>query len=770
MIPLTDVATTNFAVYKMIVVADDTGYLNEWGTATPASLSAAQVAALKSPNIPILGLGEGGYAFFGKLSLFLGWPHGWHGPQDVMNRAATAPLAIFPVAWDPITYMAAPANSVGIYLIPNQPLPADVTPVGLENPTKDHSTLIVQGCRTLWGNGGNPLEMSASGKPLFLNTVAYTHALKCGNPTTPPKDCVLVSKTANPAAGTPVAPRTVITYTITYTLSNDPTCNNPTNAKLVDAIPADTLFVPGSASDGISPGADGALIWLVPQGSGLTKSFQVTVSDTVCNGQQTINNTAMLLASGIAPVTSAVVSHPAACDPVLFPNHNPMFAEDELTIEPYPLVLGHASEVRVRLQNSSAVAQPVTVEFQTSAQKFGIGLPYITFATQTATIPALANLILRTNYVPTFAGLACFQVKVTGPNLPTPLMTQSCIDNMEDFTLTGSDDLTFKVGNPLSTVREILLVVDNTCPGWSAAIIDPADGTLHTVGGSYSDMRNVTLRVTAPTPASLGSGCHIDVQAWIGSQLIGGVRKVDVPPVHLPANITPPWEEREIIFVPDPPVVGSTGQLCVELGNPLATPKTVSLEFDEADFGAGIGFTPIRPAQPAQDFVLPANSYNRYCINWTPPVTGTLHRCILVKLNQAGYAEMHSQRNVTTIRATTAGIGSLSIPVTIGNPSMFNHTLGFDFTVSGIDPYWRPQIVDDLGIPADGTLIEAGQTRHLFLRFGSGFGAPGILAAPPNFQAGGESQVAVGVLFDGEPASGFTVSLVTTVFLPTVRR
>ncbi|HEX7566934.1 MAG TPA: hypothetical protein VF355_00055, partial [Anaerolineaceae bacterium] len=154
LIPLASVLTTDFSVYSMIIIANDTGTLDQWGTPT---LTDTQVAQIKLANKPILGLGEGGYAFFGRLALFIGWPRGWHGPQNIMDSAPTAPAGFFNPPIPPVTHYSAPTNSVGIYLPPNQSVPGDVTPIGMEVPPDDHSSLIAQGCRTLWGNSGNPL-------------------------------------------------------------------------------------------------------------------------------------------------------------------------------------------------------------------------------------------------------------------------------------------------------------------------------------------------------------------------------------------------------------------------------------------------------------------------------------------------------------------------------------------------------------------------------------------------------------------------------------
>ena len=418
------------------------------------------------------------------------------------------------------------------------------------------------------------------------------------------------------------------------------------------------------------------------------------------------------------PVISNVVSHPVTCPPAGFPSHGPLYAEDELQVNPYPLVAGYASEVSVRLTNLSASPLTVGVQFQISPLGLGAGLPYTTFDTRTATIPASSNLILKSAYASRTGGLACFQVLVTIPGTAQVLKTQSCLDNIEDFSgQPPYPPLTFPVGNPTAAIADISLVVDNTCPGWSASNHKSGPPVLIGVGPNDTDIRSATLQVTPPSPAVLGSGCHIDVQAWIinpatgAAQLIGGIRKLDIPPVHLPANVTPPWEENEIVFMPDPPQAGVPGQLCIVLSNPLGVPKTVTVEFDVADFGAGIGFTPIA----TQAFTLPPHSLGTYCIPWTPAASGTLHRCILVTLKQSGYQDMRSQRNVDIVR-TSSNLGSLDIPFMIGNPDLVDHALTFDLSTFGLDPYWMPVIQDDMGgLPP--AMLMAGERRLLHLRF-----------------------------------------------------
>jgi uncharacterized repeat protein (TIGR01451 family) len=560
----------------------------------------------------------------------------------------------------------------------------------------------------------------------------------------------------------------LITYTLNYTYNSLAACNNQGAAKIVDFVPPNTTFVPGSATGGIVPGGDGALVWAVTPTADVSLarsvSFSVRVADTACPGPATLSNQASLQAYTFAPVVTPPLTNSVTCPNLAFPSSSPFYAEDELLVSPYPLAAGRASDVSVRLTNISAVPVTATVQFQVSPQGLGAGLAYATFATRTAVIPASSTILLKSVYTPTTTGLACFQASVTYPGQVLPLKTQSCLDNTEDFSTLATNDLVFPVGNPTASPASITLVVDNTCPGWSASIISPASGVLTSVGANDTDIRSATLHVTRPTPATLGSGCHIDVQAWIGTTLIGGVRKLDVPPVHLPSNITPAWEEPEISFVPDPPVLGVPNQVCVELNNPTAADKTVTVQFDEADFGAGISFTPFA----TQSFLLPHGTVNRYCVPYTPAVTGTAHRCILVHLIQAGYQPMTSQRNVDLVRYT-GSLSTLDIPITISNPDLVDHHVTFDLSTLGISPLWVPVIKPSPGDPPI-DVIPGGGTLIVHLQFTGGV----VALAPqpvPEFRFGDSSRVSVGVLLDGAPTSGFTILLpYTSTYFPLIKR
>lgn len=130
-----------------------------------------------------------------------------------------------------------------------------------------------------------------------------------------------ITKTAAP---NPVVTGQPLTYTITLTNTSSDT---HTNLVITDAVPANTTYIPGSASDGGSQ-SGGIITWPTVASLGpntaLSRTFVVTVAAGLANGS-TLTNTAHVSASNIA---DPQLSNPAATTvlaPVL-----------ELTITPTP--------------------------------------------------------------------------------------------------------------------------------------------------------------------------------------------------------------------------------------------------------------------------------------------------------------------------------------------------------------------------------------------------------------------------------------------------
>jgi uncharacterized repeat protein (TIGR01451 family) len=408
------------------------------------------------------------------------------------------------------------------------------------------------------------------------------------------------------------------------------------------------------------------------------------------------------------------------------------FAEREIRVFPYPLVSGQPARVCVMLDNNTDSDQMVTVEFMLSG--FGIGLAYnridpIAGANpRTLVIPAHSTVDVCIRFLPSAPGHHCLAVKLSMPN-GYVTWSRKNLDVAELLKPEVPTEVPIAVGNPTPVVANIDLVVDNTCPGWAAWV---APVTLWGVGPNSTDIRTAILTVIPP-PGLLGSNCHIDLLAYIDGRLIGGIRKIDRPPAAPPID-EPHWAEREITVFPDPPLVGQLAQLCVKLANPTPVDQTVDVTFAVADFGAGIGFTNVRTVP---DVFIPANAMVMECIVWVPGTGGTLHRCVRVQIQQDGYRDVFSQRNINLVRLPLSRLrvpnGQIDLPpFLLHNPGTDPMPFFFDVRPVGLAGL-LVQLIDQQtgGVvpPAGEVVLSPGEVRAFFLRLMS----PAGRAPAPEF-------------------------------------
>lgn len=438
-------------------------------------------------------------------------------------------------------------------------------------------------------------------------------------------------------------------------------------------------------------------------GSGCTIDIEAWVIDQ--NGQL------VQLIGGIRKIDEPLI-------PLGPPGERP-FAEKEIRVTPYPLMSGEPAEVCVTLENNTDTDQEVTVEFMLS--NFGIGLAFNRIHSvsgpnpRTVIIPAHSTVTVCIQFLPGTPGHHCLAVKLSMPNGYVTYSRRN-LDVAELLEPQVPEVVPVAVGNPTAALADIDLVVDNTCLGWTAYV---SPTLLLNVGPNSADVRTANLTVVPP-PGLLGTNCHIDLLAYINGQLIGGARKIDRPPTAPPID-EPPWAEREISVKPDPPLAGQPAQVCVKLTNPTPVDQQVDITFAEADFGAGISFTGFGTASGV---TIPAYGSVTVCVPWTPAATGTLHRCLQIRIHQDGYQDVFSQRNVDLIRLGPGGSqfpgGVYDLPpFMLGNPGtaaapfFFNlipvGLQGMKFTVMEAAPVRAMQAAEEF-------LLEPGETREFFVR------------------------------------------------------
>ncbi len=161
---------SDLSIFRLILIGSDTGTTSNWGDA-----GGTQTLALQSSGKPILGLGEGGYAFFGKLGLAIGWGNGAHGSEEkifAIDRSAiywNTPIHVNIPGDKVISLYSNPGDYVGIYL----PSPIlDVEQIANIPGKEDYYPVVRQSHRyALWGFSGTPSAMTNKGQKVFFNLI-----------------------------------------------------------------------------------------------------------------------------------------------------------------------------------------------------------------------------------------------------------------------------------------------------------------------------------------------------------------------------------------------------------------------------------------------------------------------------------------------------------------------------------------------------------------------------------------------------------------------
>jgi hypothetical protein len=375
---------------------------------------------------------------------------------------------------------------------------------------------------------------------------------------------------------------------------------------------------------------------------------------------------------------------------------DPPYAEREISIQPYPPRAGEPTEICVELRNPTDYEQTVWVEFAWA--DFGIGLPWHPFHGQLVTLPPHSLVKKCTTWVPPFAGHFCAQVSLIDPAQPQRYPVVRSQRNMDvgEILIPGQPStLTFPVHNSTQdTVTVMLGLVPHL--EWDVSL---SQDVLPNMGPGAT--RPVTLTVTRPldAPEPEPGQPVVDVEGYIGGQLIGGLRKLYYPPVPIHRPGDPVYAESEISINPYPPREREPTGICVDVRNPTDAPQTITVTFAVANFGIGLPFHDIvRPIV----VTLPPNSIKRVCVTWVPPFGG--HFCVQVTLQIAGHDPVRSQRNMD--------VGEILIPgepshrqFLVGNPTddVVTITLGMVPHLDG----WQVQLSQDVlpNMPAHETRV-----------------------------------------------------------------
>jgi uncharacterized repeat protein (TIGR01451 family) len=315
--------TFDFSNDLAIIVGNDTGSGDAWG-------SPLTVSNVNAAGKPIVGVGEGGYAFFGRLSLAIGFNNGVSGSgadATVVDAAQAIYAAPYPIATSTgatLALYSAASPRIDI-IVPGAP-PAGVMPIGRAPSTQQNYPLISQRgakgeCYALWGFSSAPssatsgIAMTTTGQDLFMNMLL---GKACGEAPSASAD-LSITKTSAPNPATAGAN---LTYKLTVANAGPSAASS---VKVTDALPAGVAFISVTPSQGTcsfattvicqlgSLAAGGAVasvtIVVKPNAAG-TFSNSANVTSPVSDPNPANNSVAINTAVNPAPVIPALLALP----------------------------------------------------------------------------------------------------------------------------------------------------------------------------------------------------------------------------------------------------------------------------------------------------------------------------------------------------------------------------------------------------------------------------------------------------------------------------
>lgn len=340
---------------------------------------------------------------------------------------------------------------------------------------------------------------------------------------------------------------------------------------------------------------------------------------------------------------------------------DPIYAESEITVNPYPPQEREPTEICAALRNPSQEEQTVNVDFNVS--NFGIGLPFHMIRSPiTVTLPAFSVVKTCTNWVPPFGGRFGVEVGIQLDGYER-IYSQRFIDVGEILLPNQLTVFEFPIGNPYNFPITVTLGANRFLPQWEVAfdppIVELPPGAIIPVGMHVLPVQ----QLGDPEPRE--GEPVIDVEAyWSGNGqngLLGGFRKLFTPPVPIHNLADPPFAEGEIHTFPYPPQAGEPTRLEFEARNPTPATQQISVTFEVSYFGIGLPFQPIA----LRMINLPPDSTGMVDVTWVPPFAGEF--CVRVKVEAAFFAEpFYSSRNISIVR----------LPQPYGLPEAFTFAIG----------------------------------------------------------------------------------------------
>jgi hypothetical protein len=366
---------------------------------------------------------------------------------------------------------------------------------------------------------------------------------------------------------------------------------------------------------------------------------------------------------------------------------DPIYAESEIGIDPYPVIPGQPVELSVEVHNPTDQDRVVTATF--SVANFGIGQSFTTshIMPNPILIFVPAHGAARGHVIwqpPNWSGKFCVQVTLDVGGHES-FWSRRNIDVGEPLRPGEAHALDFSVGAwPYTETVTVTLGLVRHRDDVEASLSHEV-----LIGVVPNEPYTVTLTVTPTADAELATGAPIvDVEAFVDGELLGGFRKLDIPPIPIHKPHEKSYAESEISIDPYPPQLGTRSLVSTVLQNNSDVTATVDLEFGWARFGMGIPFTSTGMVPYTRSVELGPMLTATAEVTWTPTYSG--HQCVLVKLTdpEGELEEQWSQRNVDVAEQPPCGQTKV-FTLTIYNDSPLTVTVDIGMMTFNVPADWE---------------------------------------------------------------------------------
>lgn len=166
-------AASDFSKVDLIIIGPDTGSGDQW------NIEDDIFDAIVASGKPVIGIGDGGYAYFGRAQLAIGSPHGEIVQAQAIKIAEFGNSQRFyekpnnSAIQADVAATLYNANQTTIALPLSNPIPGGVRLASLDSDSGKYP-LVTEEKNMLWGFNGTPADMTELGQRLFINALAFS--------------------------------------------------------------------------------------------------------------------------------------------------------------------------------------------------------------------------------------------------------------------------------------------------------------------------------------------------------------------------------------------------------------------------------------------------------------------------------------------------------------------------------------------------------------------------------------------------------------------